>query len=223
MIELNKIIDPKRFAELLLTRFTHDISGPVSAVSNGLDFLMENKDADDMASIDIKNQAVDIMEDSAKQSLARLQAYRVAYGIVYKADSVTYTPELTDIFKRYFYKSLIEIRWDASTPKEIPSFIRQTLACGIIVISKLLIYGGRISVSFSGENKNELTIIGRHTRVKDSANIKPILDGNTELLPDVENVIYFFTRSVIDLYNGKFSFDVSEVESEKQLEFKVNF
>ena len=81
---------PIRMSELLLTRFTHDIAGPVSAVSNGLDFLMQDsKNADDPGGIEIRNQAVDLVEESAKQSLARLQAYRMAYGVVYTDNAET--------------------------------------------------------------------------------------------------------------------------------------
>lgn len=223
MSNLKNIVEPKKFGELLLTRFTHDIAGPISAVSNGIDFLMENKDADDAASIDIKNQAVDIIEDSAKQSLARLQAYRMAYGIVYKADAITQIPEVTEIFKKYFHKSLIEIRWNSTTPKEIPANQRQALVCLILVLSKILIYGGKISVSFAGDNKNEVIVRGTNERIKDPAIVKGILENNTELQPDVENVIYFFTREVCSFNNANLTFSLEEKDDAKHIELKVVF
>ena len=108
-------------------------------------------------------------------------------------------------------------------PKEIPANQRQALVCLILVLSKILVYGGKISVSFAGENKNEIIVRGVHERIKDPSIIRSILEDNTQLQPDVENVIHFYTRSVCDFSNAKFTFSLEEKESEKHLELKVVF
>ena len=222
MTKMGEIIKNElKFSELLLTRFTHDIAGSVSAVSNGIDFLMENKDSDDAGSIEIKNQAVDIIEESAHQSLARLQAYRTAYGIVYKADSVTMISELADIFKRYFNKSQIELRWNSSVPPEIPANVRQVLSCMILVMSKIMIYGAKASVSFSGENKNIITVKAHQHKIKDPTLMKAILNSDSDVLLDVENIIYFFTKRIAKAANANLELNVDEESEEKQMELKL--
>jgi hypothetical protein len=223
MADIENLINHRKFGELLLTRFTHDIAGPISAVANGIDFLMENKNTDDPGGIEIKNQAVDIIEESAKQSMARLQAYRVAYGVLYKADAVTLTSEMTDIFKRYFQKSQTEIRWNASVPREMPANVRQIVTCMILVVSKTLIYGGKISISFGGENKNQIILKAHNHKIKDTSLVEDIILDKKEINPDVENIIYFFTREVCRQSNAGIAFSVSSENEEKHIEFLVTF
>lgn len=216
------MMDELKFSKLLLTRFTHDIAGSVSAVANGIDFLMENKDAQDSGSIEIKNQAVDIIEESAHQSLARLQAYRTAYGIVYKQDSITLISELSDIFKRYFSKSQIELRWNSSVPREIPANLRQILTCMVLVMSKIMIYGAKSSITFSGENKNIVSVRAHFHKIKDASIIMSIINGTDDIEPDVENVIYFFTKKIADAANSKLELIIDDSLEEKQVELKLN-
>lgn len=214
-------MDELKFSKLLLTRFTHDIAGSVSAVANGIDFLMENKDAQDAGSIEIKNQAVDIIEESAHQSLARLQAYRTAYGIVYKQDSVTLISELSDIFKRYFSKSQIELRWNSSVPREIPANLRQIITCMILVMSKIMIYGAKSSVTFSGDNKNIVSVRAHFHKIKDPSLMKTIINNSGDVEADVENVIYFYTRKIAEQANAHIELTVDEEAEEKQVEIKL--
>ncbi|HRQ61461.1 MAG TPA: hypothetical protein PLO23_08135, partial [Alphaproteobacteria bacterium] len=59
--------------ELLASKICHDLISPVGAVANGVEFLedMEIEGADDI---------LGLINFSAKQGSAKLQAYRMAYG-----------------------------------------------------------------------------------------------------------------------------------------------
>lgn len=61
--------------EQLLARFCHDLSGPIGAVNNGVEFLQEEKG-------DMREQATKLIASSAGEAVARLQFYRQAFGIV---------------------------------------------------------------------------------------------------------------------------------------------
>ncbi len=217
-------ITPIRMSELLLTRFTHDIAGPVSAVSNGLDFLMNDaKNADDPGAIEIKNQAVDLVEESAKQSLARLQAYRVAYGVVYTDNADTQTKEIVDIMKRFFHKSQIEIRFNTSVPETMSALKRRVLVGMILTTSRILIYGGKVSVTFSGEGKRQVIVRASSDKYKEPAIISDILLDKSQIEPDVENVPYFFIRETCKKYGVEINFKYGEENASKFVDFSTTF
>lgn len=215
---------PIRLSELLLTRFTHDIAGPISAVSNGLDFLMNDaKDAEDPGAVEIRNQAVDLVEESAKQSLARLQAYRVAYGVVYNEAAETQVKEITDILKRFFHKSQVEVRFGTSIPETISAIKRRILLGMVLTISRILIYGGKINVSIGGEKKRQLIVRASAEKYKEPALINDILTDKTNVEPDVENVPYFFIRETCKKSGVKISFKYGDENGAKMVEFITEF
>lgn len=214
-------ISPKRMGELLLTRFTHDIAGPISAVANGLDFIMDTKPGkEDAGSIEIRNQAIDLVEDSSKQALARLQAYRVAYGVVYNDGVDTQTKEVRDIIKRFFHKSQIEVRWNSSLPENISAAARRLTISMILTMSRILIYGGKISVSVNGGGKN-ITVRGQADKFKEPQIIKQILMDTESVEPDVENIPYFFIRDICQDSGIALDFNYNDSEV-KVIEFKVD-
>ena len=221
---MSQNISPIRMSELLLTRFTHDIAGPVSAVSNGLDFLMNDaKDVDDPGGIEIKNQAVDLVEESAKQSLARLQAYRLAYGVVYTDNAETQVKEVIDIMKRFYHKSQVELRFNPSVPEVTTALKRRVLVGMILTLSRILIYGGKINISFSGEGKKQIVVKSSSEKYKDPTLIHDILMDKATIEPDVENVPYFFIRETCSKYGVKINFRYGEENASKFVEFNAEF
>lgn len=63
-----------RIAELLASRLCHDLVSPIGAVNNGMELLEEDPDAD------MLGDAVRLSSGSARQALAVVQFYRLAYG-----------------------------------------------------------------------------------------------------------------------------------------------
>lgn len=221
---VSPMISAVRMSELLLTRFTHDIAGPVSAVSNGLDFLMNDcKNVDDPGGIEIKNQAVDLVEESAKQSLARLQAYRMAYGVVYTDNVETFFKETTDILKRYFHKSQVELRFGTSILEKITALRRRVMVGMVLTLSRILIYGGKISVSFGGEGKRQIIAKSTSERYKEPSVIHDILMEKNNIEMDVENVPYFFIRETCKKYDIKLNFIYGEENATKFVQFTTDF
>lgn len=62
------------FAAILCSRLCHDLVSPVGAIANGIEVLAEENDQD------IKDQVMNLLEDSAKRTSERLQFFRLAFG-----------------------------------------------------------------------------------------------------------------------------------------------
>jgi len=62
------------FAALICSRLCHDLVSPVGALSNGVEILSEEHD-DAM-----REQVIDLLQKSAKQTSDKLQFFRIAFG-----------------------------------------------------------------------------------------------------------------------------------------------
>jgi hypothetical protein len=217
-------ISELRMAELLLTKFTHDMAGPISAVANGIDFVLsDTKESHDPGAIEIKNQAIDLIEESSKQSMARLHAYRIAYGLIYDDDAENKTREVVSIVKNYFQKTQVEVRWNSSVPEVMSSLQRRVIIGVILTFSRIFIYGAKLSVSFSGENKNFVTIRGHAEKFKDPSPIKAVFDDTSDEEYSLDNVGYHFIKQTCDKCGINLKFNYNESEKEKSCEVTLDF
>jgi len=67
-------IDDFELAALLCSRLCHDLIGPVGAIGNGLEVLEDERDAA------MREQAMDLVGQSAEQAARKLRFYRLAFG-----------------------------------------------------------------------------------------------------------------------------------------------
>lgn len=211
------------FSELLLTKFCHDITGPISAVHNGLEFLLtETQDIDDPASVEIRNQAIDLVQDSSIQSLARLQAFRIAYGVV-RGNSETRIDEVQDIIKKFYQKSNVEVRWNKSVPEKVSSVTRRVIVGMILTLAKVVIYGGTISISFAQNAENtKITVKASSTRIKEPTElVKAISDNNVE--PTLDNITYLFLKQIAQKDGIILNVEQKTDEDNKIVEFTAEY
>lgn len=61
-------------AAMLSSRLCHDLVGPVGAIANGLELLEEDQSGD------MRDQALALLNHSARQATLRLEFYRMAFG-----------------------------------------------------------------------------------------------------------------------------------------------
>lgn len=213
-------------AELMVTRFTHDISGPVSAIANGLDFVLNDaKDTKIKEGLEVKNQAINLIEESSLQALARVQVYRMAYGVIYSKDATCPMSEVTKILNDFFYKSQVKINWGATVPSHVTCLERRMCVAMMIIMGRVLIYGGKINVTFAKEGDGFIELKGKCNRFKNPQLIKDILDEkDSDIEADVENVPYFFIREIAKQDNIKLIFEFDdEDEKDKKVSFKAVF
>lgn len=122
-----------RVVELLAARLCHDLIGPVSAISNGVELL-----ADDEAGFD--RDAVALVGDSARKALRNLQFYRFAYAFGGGA-LIGQAPH--QLAAEFFEETPIECDYRAEA-RALP-LDQQKLACAMLVLAgEGLPRGGRL-------------------------------------------------------------------------------
>lgn len=181
-----------KLAEMLCTRFCHDIIGPVGAVSNGAEFLREEMKG-------VQSQAADLIESSSKEAVARVQYYRQAYGIgsVGISASLTDTKQLT---ADYLSFGKVKLDWsDKYTDMsgvEINHTHKKVIMNLIILAAGSLIKGGTVEFTVTPE---VATITAKGDIVKFDEKYETCLKGNiNEDSVEPRLVQAFYTRKLAE-------------------------
>ncbi len=165
--------DHVSFAEMLNTRFCHDLAGPVSAVYNGLDFL-----ADDSVP-EMQEQAFELLRMSASEVLSKLQTYRLAYGRVARG-GVSSVEEVRDVVTRYFLHDKVELDWPEQSEfgVKIDNEIRRLLVNMVTNVARELVYGGTLTVrkEIDGDTKR-IVVKGEAEKLKQNEVVQAIING----------------------------------------------
>lgn len=144
-----------KIAELLCTRLCHDLTGPIGAVNNGVEFL-----GDDSA--DMLSQAVELIGNSARDAVSRLQFYRQAYGRVNTGGEAN-LEELKNICGHFFGHGKVRLEWPdihaggatISISRNFGRIIMNALLLG----AESMIRGGSLSVSLAVEGQLKVATI----------------------------------------------------------------
>lgn len=130
--------------EILASKICHDLISPIGAVNNGIELMEE-------MGPDAGPEAAALINHSAHQASAKLQAFRIAYGVG-GADS-TIKPE--DVFKSIemiiSQDKKIKQDWNPATPLGIqngerPKGYCKMLICSLMLAMECLPKGGTLSV-----------------------------------------------------------------------------
>lgn len=130
---------PLEVAQLLCSRLCHDLSGPAGAVGAGIDLLGESGS---------DGEALDLLALSAKQLVARLGFYRMAFGFAGGTATVGWDAA-RELAVRYFADSRVRLDWqclssgdDGNAPASV---VRLTL-CLLLLGADALPRGGTLGV-----------------------------------------------------------------------------
>jgi len=139
-----------KLAEMLCARFSHDIIGPVGALSNGAEFLREELGAK-------QSMAAELIESSSKEAVARVQFYRQAYGYSPGGGNASLT-EMKDLSAKYLAGGKIKLVWDdkyTDSSNIAVTHAQKKLAMNLLIIAAAsLIRGGTVAFEItSGEIK----------------------------------------------------------------------
>jgi histidine phosphotransferase ChpT len=125
-----------RVVELLAARLCHDLIGPISAISNGVELLTE--DAPDFA-----RDAVALVGDSARKANRNLQFYRFAYAF---GGGRLAGPAPHLLAAEFFAETAIECDYRAAA-QALP-LDQQKLACAMLALAgEALPRGGQLVLS----------------------------------------------------------------------------
>lgn len=197
-----------RLAEMLTTRLCHDLTGPIGAVNNGVEFLGEE-------GFDMQNEAMQLIFSSAHEAIHRLQFYRQAYGRTGDAGEACLADK-KQIALDFFAGTKVRLDWPDS----------HTDACGVPVSQKLsrlmlnlmliagtsLIRGGTLSIRLQqvDDNTKQIQMIAEGETIKLDADITEIFgkdSDNVALSPKTAQP--FLAKILADELNTAVSFHLS--------------
>jgi len=125
-----------RVVELIAARLCHDLIGPVSAISNGVELLTDEEP-------DFARDAAALVGDSAKKALRNLQFYRFAYAF---GGGTLAGPAPHLLAAEFFAQTAIECDYRAEV-RALP-LDQQKLACAMLALAgEGLPRGGRLVLS----------------------------------------------------------------------------
>ncbi|WP_421787813.1 histidine phosphotransferase ChpT [Hyphobacterium sp.] len=101
---------PEQLAALLCARLCHDLVSPVSAM--GMAFsVLDDEDADSM-----REDAIELVRENARQAEAKLAFARIAFGAAGSAPGMMETGELKSLAENYFSTLRPDLVWKVTEP-----------------------------------------------------------------------------------------------------------
>lgn len=158
-------------AALLVSRVCHDLISPVGAISNGIEILDDEKDAE------MRDHAMTLIGHSVAQAKARLLFARLAFGAMGSAGAEIPLREAHIVAQDFFRGAKAKMRWEApdiALDKEIVKILLNIAAIGAETIPR----GGTLTLSTSvvGE-RVDLLVKAEGPRANLGADIASALSG----------------------------------------------
>lgn len=179
-----------KLAELLCTKFCHDITGPVGAVSNGAEFLREEMK-------DVQSQAADLIESASKEAVARVQFYRQAYGVGSTGSMASLT-DMQSLAKNFFAFGKTKLVWDDKYTDmsgiEFPHSIKKVVLNLLSLAGNSLIKGGTLTFEAT---KEAITITAKGDMIKLDQSYEDCLKGKSNADLDAKLVQVYYTQKLI--------------------------
>ncbi|MCI5048747.1 MAG: histidine phosphotransferase family protein [Rickettsiales bacterium] len=197
-----------KLAEQLCTRLCHDLTGPISAVNNGAEFLSEE-------GFDMESEAMDLILNSATEAVRRLQFYRQAYGRINDNGEAS-LDEKRQVVEEFFSTTRIKVDWPdeytdgagVSVSHKMARLVMNVL----IIASGILIRGGTIALHIQeNDNKRSISLNASGPTVKLDEDILAVLRREkqiTDLSPKTAQLA--LTLTIADEIDAKMNFDVTE-------------
>lgn len=178
-------------AALVSSRICHDVINPVSAISNGLEMLGEEQDAD------MREAAMDLIRKSAVQASAKLQFARLAFGAAGSAGAEIDLREAEKVSHEFVAGTgKHEVVWEGpavTLPKNKVKALLNLVALGVVALPR----GGTISVEITGtppEVGFTIRAKGKAARLNDQ--VSALLSGVNGVEVDAHSIQPYYARRV---------------------------
>ena len=133
-----------RLTELLTARLCHELIGPLTAVENGVELLLDQDH-------DLAEAELALVAESARRTGSRLQFYRFAYGFGGSAIGAVQVagPPPCELAARFFAPTKITCHYRDHT--RLLNLAQQKLGCNLLLIgSDALTRGGTLILDAAG-------------------------------------------------------------------------
>ncbi|MAN60769.1 MAG: histidine phosphotransferase [Parvibaculum sp.] len=137
-------IEALDLAALLCSRVCHDVISPVGAITNGLEVLEDEDDAE------MQRYAMELIQKSATQASSKLQFARLAFGAAGSAGASLDLNDAKDVAMGFVSHEKAEMTWEgpsAVMPKDLVKLLLNMILIALAAIPR----GGSISLEISGD------------------------------------------------------------------------
>jgi histidine phosphotransferase ChpT len=199
---------------LLVSRVCHDLISPVAAISNGLEILADEQDAE------MRAHAMRLIEHSVGQAKARLLFARLAFGAMGSAGAEIELREAGEVAAEFFKTGKAKLDWQAPSialDKEIVRILLNLAAMGADCIPR----GGVLTVKGElGRNGFAASIVAKGTK----ANLAPdIKEGLALKIPREDLTGRTVAPFVTALLARKIGGEISYTVDHEVVRFDVRF
>jgi histidine phosphotransferase ChpT len=166
-----KLLSDLDLAALLCSRVCHDVISPVGAITNGLELLDVEDDAN------MREMAMDLVKKSARQASAKLQFCRIAFGAAGSAGSMIDLGEAGDVAKAFVGEEKIKLDWQVpreNRPKQQVKLLLNMMLVGMASIPR----GGVVRAEATG-NGFSVRAKGEGARIFEKT--QQVLSGDANL------------------------------------------
>lgn len=154
------MINQVRLSELVALKLSHDLAGPIGALSNGIELLEDGNS-------DYFKDSFDLVKTTSKEAVSKLLFYRKAYSISGKDISES-TTELFELTSNLINQKKINLLYDKNQKGlEINSRLFKVILNVIILFEKYLITGGRLEINFINDKKAEVIAHGDKLKIQE--------------------------------------------------------
>jgi histidine phosphotransferase ChpT len=186
--------DDLKLSELIAVKLCHDLAGPVGAINNGTELLKDGGE-------NIFEQALDLVDASAREAVARILYYRQAYGAA-NLQAETSIGSLKTLADNLFAAKNITVEWitNGGMVQSANGTDAKIILNLILIVSNCLIYGGKISVTI--ENKT-ITVHGEGKAVKADLEVIGLLSEKPEVSITIKNVQAYLVSRILHTIKAK--------------------
>lgn len=201
------MISDFQMAEILQSKFFHDVAGPIGAISNGIDFLTETRS-------DVQRKAVELMSISSEELINKMNYYRGAFGYM-QMDVEENIHKSMKTIEQFFAKNKIRFHWQNFPEQEVAGisakFIK-TLYNLAYITASTMIYGGDITCNLNvSGNAINFHITGQSSSgIKLDRDIIALLVEKSPVNVNSKNINLFYFKRLCEINDIKYVPDIND-------------
>lgn len=132
-----------KLASLMSSKLCHDVIGPIGAVCNGIELLQDEDSAD------MRAQATELVSGSAGEASARLQFYRLAFGLAGSMGTEISLREARNLSRGYMAYGKVALDWpdEEGGAENLPKDVVKILCNLVAIMAGALPRGGDLKIA----------------------------------------------------------------------------
>lgn len=201
--------------ELLSSKVCHDLISPIGAINNGLE-IFEEMGAEDAGDI------IGLIAHSAQIASAKLQAFRLAYGMGGSDPSIKPENVHTNLAALMKAEGKFAQDWNPHGPVaelERPDGFCKMLMAGAMLIMEQMPKGGTISIE-AGSGECDIVIHGRGEGINIRDGVQSTLEGENTPMEEPRLTHAYMTGAIARAYGFSLTLAADD-ESAVRLDIKL--